>query len=178
MSAAGLNKSSAQRRRLSSATGAVAVALLLTGLAACSDGSDEKGSETTTSAPTAGPSSSTTATSSAGSSASALASARTTAAASSPTAAAGPAADVVVKISVRGRDVTPAPGRQTVAAGDRVQLIVTTDTANTLHIHGVEIEKPTKPGIPLSVEFVAKDPGVYAVELHEPELLLMQLVVR
>jgi heme/copper-type cytochrome/quinol oxidase subunit 2 len=84
----------------------------------------------------------------------------------------------VLKISVRGRAVTPAPGRRTVSVGDRVQLVVTTDTANVLHVHGVEIERDTEPGVPLTVGFTAKDPGIYAVELHEPELLLVQLVVR
>ena len=83
-----------------------------------------------------------------------------------------------MKISVRGRTVTPAPGRRTVAVGDRVQLVVTTDTANVLHVHGVEIERDTRPGVPLTVNFTVKDPGIYAVELHEPELLLVQLVVR
>jgi heme/copper-type cytochrome/quinol oxidase subunit 2 len=84
----------------------------------------------------------------------------------------------VLKISVQGRNVTPAPGRRTVSVGDRVQLVVTTDTANELHVHGVEIEKETKPGVPVTVNFTVKDPGIYAVELHHPELLLVQLVVR
>jgi hypothetical protein len=47
-----------------------------------------------------------------------------------------------------------------------------------VHVHGAEIEKDTRPGIPLTMNFTVKDPGVYAVELHEPELLLVQLVVR
>jgi plastocyanin len=175
MSAAGLNRANRQRRHAASA-GAAILVLLLTGLSACSSGSDETASATTTSAPTTGPASAPPTGGPTTDAASALASARSTAAES--TAPARPVADTVLKISVRGRDVTPAPGRQTVSAGDRVQLTITTDTANEVHIHGVEIEKATKPGVPLTVEFVVQDPGIYAVELHKPELLLLQLVVR
>ena len=159
--------------RFGDAARAVAVGGLVVGLSACSGGSDETASPSDTSAAsdTATPSATS------GSAASALASAVSPAPASSP-ASAGPAADTVITISVKGRTVTPAPGRRTVSVGDRVQLVVTTDTANTLHVHGVEIEKDTTPGVPLTVNFTVKDPGVYSVELHKPELLLVQLVVR
>jgi hypothetical protein len=83
-----------------------------------------------------------------------------------------------VTISVHGKKVTPTPGRRTLSVGNRVQLVVTTDTANVLHVHGIEIERDTKAGVPLIVDFIVKEPGIYAVELHEPELLLVQLVVR
>ena len=103
----------------------------------------------------------------------------TAASATAPTSSsAAPAPDAVLKISVQGRTVTPTPGRRTLSVGDQVRLIVTSNTANTLHVHGVEIEKHLDPGVPLTVDFTVKDPGVYAVELHEPELLLVQLVVR
>ena len=158
-----------------SAIGAIAVGCLLGTLTACSGGSTSAtGASTSAAVPTG--SATSPAASDAGSGSSALASAIATATAE-PTPA-GPAADAVLKITVKGRTVSPAPGRQTVSVGDRVQLTVTTDTANVLHIHGVEIEKDTKAGVPLTVTFTVKDPGIYPIELHKPELLLVQLVVR
>ncbi len=161
---------------------AVVLGGLLGGLSACSGGSDETSSATGTSgAATVAPTASITSPPASGSASSApSASASVSASAGSPpaTSSAQPAPDAVLKISVQGRTVSPPPGRRTVSVGDRVLLVVTTDTPNTLHVHGVEVEKEMKPGVPLKVEFTVKDPGVYAVELHAPELLLVQLVVR
>ena len=152
---------------------AVILGCALGGVSACSGGSSETSSTATSSAASTVAATASTPATPVGSSAGALSSAIAQA-----SAAAEPAADAVLAISVRGRTITPAPGRKTVSVGDRVRLVVTTDTANTLHVHGVEIEKDTKPGVPLTVDFTVTDPGVYAVELHHPELLLVQLVVR
>jgi hypothetical protein len=151
------------RMTRSGRAGALAGALVLVGcgLAGCSSDSDAADP-----AP------------SAGSPAAATPSAPAAAVSPSASAAAGPAADSVITISVRGRDVTPAPGRRQLAVGDRVHLVVTADRDNELHVHGVEIEEELKAGVPLDLDFVVKDPGVYPIELHEPELLLAQLVVR
>jgi plastocyanin len=152
------------RTTRSGRAGALAVALVLAGcgLAGCSSDSDA-GAEPTSAAtsPVAG-----------------SPAAPSSSASASGSAAPGPAADAVITISVRGRDVTPGPGRRRLSVGDRVHLVVTTDRDNVLHVHGVEIEENLKAGVPLGVDFVVKDPGVYPVELHEPELLLTQLVVR
>jgi len=58
---------------------------------------------------------------------------------------------------------------------------VTTDQARQLHIHGVtpEIETETTPGTPTVVQFTAPTvPGIYAVELHDPDTTLVQLQVQ
>jgi plastocyanin len=176
---AGKSKQSQIRGRNIVAFG-LSVGLLVGALSACSGGSNETASPTATSTTstvaTGSPTATETETDGDGQgSASGLASA--VAAATSPTGAA-PAPDAVLKISVAGRTVTPAPGRKTLSVGDRVRLIVTANTVNVLHVHGVEIEENVKPGVPLTVDFTVNDPGIYAVELHEPELLLVQLVVR
>jgi plastocyanin len=180
MSARNLGMFSRPGRRATAAS-AVILGCALVGTSACSGGSAETPSTATSSTTsTTAPSDSAStpaATASAGSSAAAPASA-VAGATKSPSAAAVPKPLTVLKISVQGRTVTPVPGRKSVSVGDRVKLIVTTDTANTLHVHGVEIEQATTPGVPLTVDFTVKDPGVYAVELHRPELLLLQLVVR
>jgi len=59
-----------------------------------------------------------------------------------------------------------------------VKLVVTTDTADEVRVHGIDIEKETEPGKATTIEFVAKDPGVYEVETHESGLQLLQLEVK
>ena len=83
-----------------------------------------------------------------------------------------------IQVAVKDGKVTPATHREPVAKGDTVTLVVTTDTADEVHVHGVEIEKETSPGKPVTITFVAKDPGIYEVETHESGLQLLQLEVR
>jgi heme/copper-type cytochrome/quinol oxidase subunit 2 len=47
-----------------------------------------------------------------------------------------------------------------------------------LHVHGVELARPVIPGKPTVVQFRFEEPGVFNVELHDPELLLVRLVAR
>ena len=83
-----------------------------------------------------------------------------------------------IQVAVKDGKVTPATHREPVAQGDTVKLVVTTDTADEVHVHGVDIEKETLPGEPATITFVAKDPGIYEVETHESGLQLLQLEVR
>jgi plastocyanin len=83
-----------------------------------------------------------------------------------------------VTVSVKDGKVNPPTHRQQIAKGDTVKLVVTTDTADEVHVHGVNIEKETKPGTPITIRFVAKDAGIYEVETHESNLQLLQLEVR
>jgi len=83
-----------------------------------------------------------------------------------------------IRVAVKDGKVTPATHREPVAKGDTVKLVVTTDTADEVHVHGVDIEKETAPGKPVTITFVAKDAGIYEVETHESGLQLLQLEVR
>jgi hypothetical protein len=83
-----------------------------------------------------------------------------------------------IRVAVKAGKVTPATHREPVAKGDTVKLVVTTDTADEVHVHGVNVEKETTPGTPVTITFVAKDPGIYEVETHESGLQLLQLEVR
>ncbi len=83
-----------------------------------------------------------------------------------------------LQITVKGTRVTPAPGTTEVAAGCAVRLTVTADRPNELHVHVADVVEPLAPGRPLTVTFTAGQPGVYEVELHDPELLLVKLAVR
>ena len=83
-----------------------------------------------------------------------------------------------IRVAVKDGKVTPATHREPVDKGDTVKLVVTTDTADEVHVHGVDVEKETAPGKPVTITFVAKDAGIYEVETHESGLQLLQLEVR
>ena len=83
-----------------------------------------------------------------------------------------------VTITVTGTKVTPAPSTVDLPVGESLTLTVTSDHADELHIHGFEVEKELTAGTPLSVTVTGKQPGVYEVETHHPELRLMKIAVK
>jgi hypothetical protein len=138
--------------RLPAALAALGLAGVLTGCA----GTDEAAS--------AGPATS--------SSASASASSATSATPSTP-AATGQR----VEVTVTGGQVSGDTGRVPVPAGEHVTLVVTSDAADELHVHGYDLGADLAPGIPATVEFDATIPGVFEVELHDAGTLLLSLQI-
>ncbi|MGN6613075.1 MAG: hypothetical protein ACTHLJ_14985 [Angustibacter sp.] len=139
----------------------IAASALLMALTACSSGTPTaNGSSGTPTATTASP-------------ATGASSSATTA---SPSAS--PAADQTVEIAVRGKQVTPAPHRVEMSSGQTLRLIVTTDHDDELHAHGFDVERQLVAGQPTTVDLTGAPPGLYEIETHEPELRLLQVVVR
>jgi hypothetical protein len=68
-------------------------------------------------------------------------------------------------------------GRIPVPLGTPVRLVVTSDTADEVHLHGYDIEKELAPGKPTTLTFVANVPGVFEVELHELNIVIVHLQV-
>ncbi len=103
-----------------------------------------------------------------------------TAAAHSPTAAAGEddVAVRVVEVDVADGQVRTDDDRVEVTAGTAVRLVVTSDVDDELHVHGVDQTAELIAGQPTTVEFTVDEPGVFEVETHESDLLLLQLLVR
>ncbi|WP_424214532.1 hypothetical protein ACN20G_22040 [Streptomyces sp. BI20] len=104
------------------------------------------------------------------------ASAPTAPAPSTPPAA--PAVDRTVTIGVRDGKVTPAPGRTNLTKGQRVALTVTSDRADTLHVHGYDKELALPAGRPATLVLTVDRTGLFEVETHETALVLTQLLVR
>lgn len=96
----------------------------------------------------------------------------------SPSPEAQPQADRTVTITVRGGKVTPAPGRVEVARGERVALRVTSDRADTLHVHGFDKELALPAGQEATLILTVDRTGLFEVETHESDLVLTQLLVR
>jgi len=83
-----------------------------------------------------------------------------------------------LQITVKGTRVTPAPGTIEVQSGCEVALTITADRPNQVHVHVADLMEELAAGRPLTVTFTAEQTGVYEVELHDPELLLVKLAVR
>ncbi|MEU6313538.1 hypothetical protein [Streptomyces sp. NPDC047014] len=87
-------------------------------------------------------------------------------------------ADRTVTISVRDGKVTPAPARTELRRGERVALRVTSDRADTLHVHGYDKELALPAGQEATLTLTADRTGLFEVETHESRLVLTQLLVR
>ena len=77
-----------------------------------------------------------------------------------------------------GKKVTPPPAMVNIAVGQSLSITITSDHDNTLHAHGFDIEESVKAGQQLDVTIKGVVPGVYDVELHDPELRVLQVAVR
>jgi plastocyanin len=114
------------------------------------------------------------------SSATSPASSSTSSGTSSSASAAGTVspAGTNLAITVKGATVTPAPTSVDVPVGTPVHLTVTADRTSEVHVHVLDLEKPITAGQPLTIDFTPTQQGVYEVELHDPDLLLVKLAVR
>jgi plastocyanin len=83
-----------------------------------------------------------------------------------------------IKVAVKGGKVVPSAHREKVPQGDTVRLVVTTDTADEVHVHGYDLKKDVAAGKTGTIEFVADQSGVFEVELEAAALQLLQLEVR
>ena len=84
---------------------------------------------------------------------------------------------VVVRVVVA--DGVPRGGivRQKVSQGARVELVVRSNVADEVHVHGYDISREVAPGVPARVAFVAKLPGRFEVELEESGVQIADLTV-
>lgn len=97
------------------------------------------------------------------------------------TGASAPTADPAVRtveVTVAGGQVSPAPSQVDLAVGEPLRLVVTSDRDSELHAHGFDVDAAVPAGEPTAIELVGATPGVYEVELHDPDLLLLQVAVR
>ncbi len=104
-----------------------------------------------------------------------------TAAGGTPTGSAttSPAAESQrIEVTVAGGEVSGDTGRVPVAAGTSVTLVVTSDAADEVHVHGYDLTTALQPGQPAELPFEATIPGVFEVELHEAGTVLLSLQVQ
>ena len=97
------------------------------------------------------------------------------AAASAQTTAVKP---VVISIAVVNGRTVGGIKRPSVKKGQTVRLVINTNAGTEIHLHGYNIEKKPRKGVPTVIQFVARVPGRFELELHHPDALLAQLTVR
>ena len=64
-----------------------------------------------------------------------------------------------------------------VAVGEEVTLVVTSDVADEIHVHGYDLTLALSPSRPTQLSFGATVPGVFEVELHDAGTVLLTLQV-
>jgi hypothetical protein len=105
------------------------------------------------------------------------------AAASTPATPATPAGTAssavqVIIVKYAGGVITPAEGRVLVPLGHKVEIRVTSDVSEIVHNHYNNVEQDVAPGGTVVFDFTADQPGLYEVELHKSNKLLMQLQIQ
>lgn len=102
--------------------------------------------------------------------------------ATSPTPSTGGSAATpavrVVALTVAGGKVSGDTGRVVVATGTRVDVAVTADVAQEVHIHGYDLMVDTVPGSTVHRTFTASIPGVFVIELEQSRRELARLQVQ
>lgn len=82
-----------------------------------------------------------------------------------------------IEVTVTGGQVGGDTGRTPVPLGEAVTLVVTSDVADEVHVHGYDLTLALEPGTPAELPFDATIPGVFQVELHDAGTVLLTLQV-
>jgi hypothetical protein len=88
---------------------------------------------------------------------------------------------VVVEVEIDNAQVSPTIGRIAMDIGDEMRLSVTSDEADTIHVHGVDRTLRLEPDVTGEIDFVVPPGvprGVYAVETHGGGLILFEIKIR
>ena len=88
------------------------------------------------------------------------------------------AAIVQIPIVVRGGKPVGGIKRATVAKDRVVVLVVRSDVADEVHLHGYNVMRDVEPGTPARLRFRATIPGQFEAELEERGLQIANITVR
>jgi hypothetical protein len=136
---------------------ALAIVAFGAGFALASCGGDDEASETSTT--TTQPTTTTT---------------RTTTTTTPPP----PPKPTVVRVQIVGGVPKGGIVRESVDQGDRVVLVVTSDVADEVHVHGYDLSRDLVPGRRARIAFRARLPGRFVIELEDRHAQIAELTVR
>ena len=88
-----------------------------------------------------------------------------------------PAHASVIRIVVVGGVPRGGIVRKTVSNGDRVVVVVQSDVADEVHVHGYDLARDVAAGGTARIAFVAKTPGRFEIELENRSLQIGDLTV-
>jgi|SRR5581483_4148652 len=85
-----------------------------------------------------------------------------------------------VTISIHVEDGKPVGGikRATVRKGEDVSLVVHSDVADEVHLHGYDLHAEVEAGGTAGIDFKANIAGVFEAELESRKLQILELTVR
>ena len=83
----------------------------------------------------------------------------------------------VLRVTVTGGVPESGIVRETVDKGDRVVLVVSSDVADEVHLHGYDISRDVPAGGTVRIQFTANVPGRFEVELEERGIQVADLTV-
>jgi len=84
----------------------------------------------------------------------------------------------VVRVTVTGGVPRGGIVRAKVDEGDRVVLVVSSDVADEVHLHGYDISRDVAAGGTVRIQFTADVPGRFEVELEERGVQIAELTVQ
>ena len=82
-----------------------------------------------------------------------------------------------VRLVVKGSSVTGDTGTVAVRLGAPLQISVTSDVAEEVHVHGADISKDVEAGGTVVIDVTQKAPGRFEVELERSKRVLTRLQV-
>lgn len=85
---------------------------------------------------------------------------------------------MTVEWTIRGGKRVDGPALVVLKAGDEVELRVTSDRDDELHLHGYDLSMPLRAGQTATLRFRAEHSGRFDCELHHSHLELATLEVR
>ena len=75
-------------------------------------------------------------------------------------------------------DKAPTVRKFTVKQGRQVVLVVDSELADEVHLHGYDLSADVAPGVPATIRFKATAPGIFEAELESRGLPIAELEVR
>jgi hypothetical protein len=84
----------------------------------------------------------------------------------------------VIRIRIQGGKPVGGITRATVKKGRQVRLVVRSDVADHVHVHGYDLMRDVVPGKPMQLAFRATVPGGFEIELEDRGLQVAELRVQ
>ena len=84
----------------------------------------------------------------------------------------------LITVSYAGGVISPPESKVPVKLGSKVEIKVTSDVAEIVHNHFNNQEQDVPAGGTVTFDFTADKPGVFEVELHKADKLLLELQVQ
>jgi cytoskeletal protein RodZ len=94
-----------------------------------------------------------------------------------PPTTTAPAAPTTIAIVVEGGQPSGGIQRVTLSKGEKVALVVTSDVADEIHLHGYDLSADVAAGGSATIRFTADTVGRFEVELEERRVPLAELQV-